>query len=144
MKNSPRIMLVEMPIKIYAYDIDLMGIVSNLVYVRWFEHLRSAFLDTYFPLENMLLENSSPILAKTEIEYKYPLTIQEKPIGTTWIINMKRSRWEMGFEISTADRIHCTGKQTGYYFNMEAQKPAPMPAILYNQFIKEKTLLEIK
>ncbi len=144
MNTNPRIMQVEMPIKIYAYDIDLMGIVSNLVYVRWFEHLRSAFLDTYFPLEKMLNENSSPILAKTEIEYKYPLTIQENPIGTTWIINMKRSRWEMGFEISTADRIHCRGKQTGYYFNMETQKPAPMPDVLYNQFIKEKTLLETK
>ncbi len=28
-------LLIEMPIKINFYDIDAMGIVSNIVYVRW-------------------------------------------------------------------------------------------------------------
>ena len=32
--------LVEMPLKVQGYDIDVAGIVSNIVYVRWLEDLR--------------------------------------------------------------------------------------------------------
>ena len=35
-----RVMELEMPLKVRAYDVDAMGYVSNIVYVRWFEDLR--------------------------------------------------------------------------------------------------------
>jgi acyl-CoA thioester hydrolase len=50
MKDVFKPMLVELEIKIKAYDIDVMGIVSNIVYVRWFEDLRTLFLIHFYPL----------------------------------------------------------------------------------------------
>ena len=77
-----RPLLIEKQLKVNGYDIDVMGIVSNIVYVRWFEDLRYRFLDTFCPFEELLARNQSPILSRTEVEYKYPLTIYDhNPLG---------------------------------------------------------------
>ncbi len=137
--NNKKPLLTKLDIKIYAYDIDLMGIVSNIVYVRWVENLRTKMLDDYYPLEKLLKQNISPILAKTEIEYKYPLTIYDKPVGEIWLCDMKKSKWQMEFIIKTDSKTNCIGKQTGYFVNLETKRPAPMPDDLYS--IYEKTII---
>jgi len=54
--NDPkRPMLIEMPFRIQPYDIDFTRVVRNLTYLRWFDDLRMAFHDSYWPL-NVLLE----------------------------------------------------------------------------------------
>ena len=76
-----RILIAEKQIMINAYDIDAMGIVSNIVYVRWFEDLRMVFLNEHYPFAEMMAKKISPILMKTEAEYKAPLTIFDQPVG---------------------------------------------------------------
>jgi acyl-CoA thioester hydrolase len=132
-ENKPLLTVKEF--KVYAYDIDIMGIVSNIVYIRWFEDLRTKFLDENFPYEKMIQSGGSPILAKTEIEYKYPITYFDKPIGEAWISEMKRSKWEMCFKIYTGDKINCIGKQTGYYVNLTTKRPMPAPEELINKYL---------
>lgn len=90
-----RTLLAEQPIQINAYDIDAMGIVSNIVYVRWFEDLRMAFLNEHYSLAEMMAVQISPILMKTEIEYKAPLTIFDKPVGRCRMVKIGQSSWEM-------------------------------------------------
>jgi acyl-CoA thioester hydrolase len=99
-----RPMLVEKEIRIGGYDIDAMGIVSNIVYVRWFEDLRMAILDKYYPYTQMMALSVSPILLKTEIEYKAALTIYDRPTGRCWMNRMSKSRWEMGWKSSRAKK----------------------------------------
>ncbi len=120
-------MIVEMEIGIKAYDIDAMGIVSNIVYIRWFEDLRHLFLERLFPYEKMIETNISPILIKTEITYKVPLTIHDHPTGTCRIKKLGSSKWEMEFEISSDDIIHCKGKQVGCFYNLEKKRPSLVP-----------------
>lgn len=135
-------LLLEMPIRINGYDIDVMGIVSNIVYIRWFEDLRHHFLDVYWPYEEMLKLNQSPVLAKTEANYKYPLTIQDKPIiGKVWVHHFGRAKWEMGFEIANESRIFCTGTQMGYIFDINRKRPIPMPEELVERYKAEKKLI---
>ena len=38
---------VQRPLRVKPYDIDVVGVVSNIVYVRWMEDLRMAMLDGY-------------------------------------------------------------------------------------------------
>ena len=104
-----KVLLAEKDIQINAYDIDAMGIVSNIVYVRWFEDLRMVFLNEHYPLADMMAIKISPILMHTEIDYKVPLTIFDQPIGRCWMVKSGQSSWEMEFEIAT-DKVHCTGK----------------------------------
>ncbi len=133
-------MLIEKQLKVNGYDIDVMGIVSNIVYVRWFEDLRFQFLDTYSPFEDMVARNQSPILARTEIEYRYPLTIYDKPVGRVWVERLERARWHVAFEIEAGGRLHCVGKQTGYFYDIERQRPIPTPEDLKRQY--EEALAE--
>ncbi|WP_368488310.1 acyl-CoA thioesterase [Clostridium sp. BJN0013] len=134
---SIRAMLVEREIEIKAYDIDVIGIVSNIVYVRWFEDLRHSFLDKYYPYEEMIQSKKSPILVKTEIEYKAPLTIYDKPLGKCWVTSMGRSRWEMGFEIYSGETINCLGKQLGCFFDLEKKKLTRVPQNIVLQYNRE-------
>ena len=50
--NRP--MEIEMPITINGYDVDVMGIVNNIVYIRWFEDLRLQFLAKYYPYDEIV------------------------------------------------------------------------------------------
>mgnify|MGYP003506123401 FL=1 len=129
-----RTLLAEQPIQINAYDIDAMGIVSNIVYVRWFEDLRMAFLNEHYPLAEMMAVQISPILMKTEIEYKVPLTIFDKPVGRCWMVKIGQSSWEMELEITTETHIHCIGKQSGCFFNLEKKRVAKIPEPLKKLF----------
>lgn len=120
-------MYAENIIRIKAYEIDAMGIVSNIVYIKWFEDLRHLLLDKYYPYEDMMSEQKSPILMKTEAEYKKPLTIMNTAQGKAWFSKMGRTKWEITLEIWSEGVLHCRGIQTGGFFSMEKNKPVPFP-----------------
>lgn len=75
------LLVAEREIEVNNYDIDAMGIVSNIVYIRWFEDLRTIFINEYMTFSEMMKQHISPILMKTEIEYKVPIMIHDKPVG---------------------------------------------------------------
>ena len=64
-------------------------------------------------------EGCSPVISRTEIDYKRPLTIRDTPSGRLWIKSMGVTKWTMGFEIFQGDTIHCQGQQTGYFLNIK-------------------------
>ena len=129
-------MLIKKQFNINAYDIDVMGIVSNIVYIRWFEDLRFLLLDTYWSYEEMLKIDQSPILNKTEIEYKHPLTIFDKPVGEIWVSNLTKSRWTVSIEVKTNDKLICKGTQTGYFFDINGKRPVAIPQELMEKYQK--------
>ncbi|MFV0352942.1 MAG: acyl-CoA thioesterase [Oscillospiraceae bacterium] len=106
-----RPMFVEKEIKVHAYDIDVMGIVSNIVCIRWFEDLRFLLLETYWPYGDMLKIGQSPILNKTDLT---------------------RSRWTVSLEIRAEGTLMCKGSQTGYFYDMEQKRPVPIPQQLHS------------
>lgn len=142
--NTLRPLLLERNIKIKGYDIDIMGIVNNIVYVRWFEDLRHDFLDMYWPYADMLAQNQSPILAKLEIEYKYPLTIHDHPVGRIWVSYLSRAKWEMGFEIIAENKLNCYGKQSGYIYDLIRKKPVAIPDHLKDKYDASLAALSTK
>ena len=45
---------------------------------------------------------------KTEIEYKVPITIHDKPVGR-WFVKGGRMKWVFKFEITSGDKVYCIG-----------------------------------
>lgn len=123
------LLVAEKDIEVNNYDIDAMGIVSNIVYVRWFEDLRTVFINKYMTFSEMMNQHISPILMKTEIEYKVPITIHDQPVGRCWYVQGGRMKWVFKFEIASGDKIHCIGQQTGGFFDLERQRITKMPTI---------------
>ena len=85
---------VRLPLPVKTYDIDFAGIVSNIVYVRWLEDLRCEMLTNYLPIEQQLEREFAPVILQTQIEYRKPIKISEKPLGRMWINKMKTLKWE--------------------------------------------------
>jgi acyl-CoA thioesterase FadM len=95
--SENRLMQVELQIPVRAYDVDALGIVSNIVYVRWFEDLRTAFLEVYLPMREMFAAGYSPILAHTDIHYRRPTTLSDQPVGRVWVEELGRRVGDWGW-----------------------------------------------
>ena len=130
-------MLIETEIRIKAYEIDAMGVVSNIEYVRYFEDLRHLFLDRYYPYSEMMKKHVSPVLMNTNIHYQIPLTIHDRPVGRCWVTKMKMAKWEFTFEIESPAGIHCIGTQKGGFFDIQANRPIRCPESLMEAYRRE-------
>lgn len=131
-------MMIEVPIMVKSYEVDCVGIVSNIVYIKWFEDLRHYFLDKYYPYREMMQNHVSPVLIKTQAEYKAPLAITDRPIGRSWMAKLGKVKWEIHIEIVLGDTVCCAGIQTGCFFDTEKNEPTRTPKVLLEAYHKEK------
>jgi len=69
----------------------------------------------------------SPVLTRTEVQYRRPLTIFDEPVERISISELGKVRWKVSFEIVNAKTIHCSGQQAGYFYDLVARKTAPLP-----------------
>jgi acyl-CoA thioester hydrolase len=128
---------VRLPLPVKTYDIDFSGIVSNIVYVRWLEDLRCEIITNYLPLEQQLKREFAPVILQTQIEYKKPIKILEKPLGRMWISKMKTLKWVVTAEILVEGKIAATAQQTGCFVNLSSGRPIPIPeelSVMYFEY----------
>jgi acyl-CoA thioester hydrolase len=136
-ETPKRKMEVLRAIQIKGYEIDVMGIVSNINYIKYFEDIRTDFLEKYYPFAEMMAIGISPILMHTEIDYKIPLTIYDKPTGICWVTKLEKMRWEFTFEIINDGKIHATGIQRGAFFDLNQKRPTFIPQNLLDMWNNE-------
>jgi acyl-CoA thioester hydrolase len=117
----------ELPIDVKTYDIDAIGHVSNIVYIRWLEDMRLLVLKNHLPLDELMKNNLSPILIKTEIEYKRPIQLFDNVMLKAFISGIKGIRMFMDFEFYVDDVLMARAKQTGIFITMNNGKPAKLP-----------------
>jgi len=144
MDTTPReahALQIELHIAVRAYDIDALGIVSNITYIRWFEDLRTHFLEVHMPMRDMFAEGFSPILVHTDVRYHRPVTLNDKPVGRAWVEELGRSRWRMGLEICVGENVCCSGKQEGLFVDLVRKRPVPVPEMLVRAFETAKESL---
>lgn len=125
---------VEKLIKPMTYDIDYAGHVSNIVYVRWLEDLRTAWLDAYAPLPVLMEDGIGPVLLRTEIDYLKPIRLFDNPVeGRLWIAEYDRIRATMRAELRVAGELRAQAIQVGMFFKVESGKPVRIPAMILEQ-----------
>ncbi len=118
---------IDVEFVVQTYDVDYLGIAHNIVYIRWLEELRLAVMAPYYPLEEMMTTGLSPVLERTEIDYRRPLKLFDRPTGYMWISNLTRARWEVEAELTLGDQLIATAKQKGYIVDLERLRPVPIP-----------------
>jgi acyl-CoA thioester hydrolase len=128
---------VKLHLPVKTYDIDFAGVVSNIVYVRWLEDLRCEILTNYLPIEQQLEREFAPVILQTQIEYRKPIKIADKPIGRMWMSKMKTLKWAVAAEILVNGTIAATAQQTGCFVNLLSGQPIPIPeelSIMYFEY----------
>jgi len=125
-----------------TYDIDFMGIVSNISYVRWLEDLRLHFLDVHYPLQKLVSELIVPILTQTHIEYRRPIRLHDKVNGSLWMEKFDSSGWSANIEFMVNSKQAATAIQGGVFINIGTMKPANPPEGLQKKFDEELKRLQ--
>lgn len=128
--SETRPFLVQLPIQVKTYDIDFANIVHNAVYIRWLEDLRTEVLAAHYSIEQMLADGLSPILTKTEIEYRHPVRFGDAVLGRMWVAHLGRTRWTVQGEICVGDVVAAASRQTGYFAELGNGRPVRVPASL--------------
>ena len=132
--NLHRPLEVKLAIPVRTYDIDFAGIVSNIVYIRWLEDLRSKLLDEHFSLDKQVEQGYIPILAGTEIVYKRPIKLFDQVIGRLWLSSLGRLKWIIQAEILSNNELAATAIQKGAFVNLQNGRPIPVQEELQKKY----------
>lgn len=116
-------LIIRMEFAPKTYDIDALGIVGNITYVRWLEDLRTEFLNQYLPWEELQSESLVPVLSETNINYQKPVRMGETVTGRLQLNEIGRSVWRLSFEFERDSELVLTAKQSGLFVDSETKKP---------------------
>lgn len=130
MASATRPLAVEQPFQIKTYDVDFVNIVHNMVYIRWLEDLRLLLLTRHYPLEEVLAAGQSPILTRTEIDYRLPIRFGDAVLGCMWLSDLTRVRWTVSAEIHAGDKVAAVSVQQGYFADLQTLRPVRIPEVL--------------
>jgi acyl-CoA thioester hydrolase len=114
-------------------DLDAMRHLNNVVFLRYFETARIAFLRELIPAHDPSHPERNPtgiIFAECHIRYRSPVYFDEDVAVRCSIGEVRRSAFQVRFEMSVGDRLAAEGHGwlVGYDFNEE--RAAPLSADL--------------
>ncbi|NTW55995.1 MAG: acyl-CoA thioesterase [Chlorobiaceae bacterium] len=90
----------EITIEVQPEDIDMLGHVSNIVYVRWIQDVAIAHWSRIAPLDEQ--EKLVWVVRRHEIDYRKPAMPRDTVIVRTWIGSAKRMAFDRHTEILRA------------------------------------------
>lgn len=137
-----RPLLVELTFTVRTYDIDFANIVHNAVYIRWLEALRQEILVDHMPIEEMLAQQISPILTRTEIDYRRPVQFGDEVRGRMWVRELGRTRWTVSGEIVSGQTVAAAAVQSGYFASLETLSPVRVPQKLRRAWEQHQSFSE--
>ena len=70
----------------------------------------------------------------TEVDYKLPLTLYDRPTGHGWVTRIEKMRWEFNFEIVSGAGLHATGIQSGSFWDLNRKRPTFVPEQLHKAY----------
>jgi acyl-CoA thioester hydrolase len=117
-------------------DMDAMRHVNNVVFFRWFESARVAYLD------RVAFESSSqqlgPILASVKCDYRRQLNFPDEVTIAASVTRMGRTSLSMTHAVFSRQQqaIVAEGDSTIVVFDYQANKPHPIPAVLREAIAK--------
>jgi acyl-CoA thioester hydrolase len=91
----------ELPILVRPADIDGLGHVNNVVYLRWMQDAATAHWESAAPPE--LRAAVSWVVSRHEIDYKAAAFPGERLVARTWVGEVRGATWERFIEIRRAD-----------------------------------------
>jgi acyl-CoA thioester hydrolase len=111
-------------------DLDAMRHLNNVVFLRYFETARIAYLRTLIPAHdpaNPERDDFGVIFAECHINYRSPVLFDEEVAVHCTIGNVRRSSFRVEFEMRVEGRLAAEGYGVLVGFDYVAQKAAHLP-----------------
>jgi acyl-CoA thioester hydrolase len=117
-------------------DLDAMRHLNNVVFLRYFETARIAFIRELFPGHSPAQpENESwgLIFAECHINYRSPVYFDEEVEVECSIGEVRRSAFQVVFRMTVGDRLASEGYGWLVGFDYKTEKSSPLPHDLREQ-----------
>ena len=111
-------------------DLDAMRHLNNVVYLRYFESARIAYLSELSPdhsPSNPERGSYGLIFAEGHINYRSPVHFDEEVEVRCTIVEVRRSAFRMNFEMHVDDRLAAEGYGWLVGFDYSAQEAIRLP-----------------
>jgi len=119
---------VRVPLAIRPYDVDVAGIVSNIVYVRWLEDLRMEMLARLLPPGELERRRIMPVVVRTEIDYRSSLRFHDSCAGTMRLEGVGRTSVRLSARfVNGRGETAAEAVQVGVFLDTETNRPVPVP-----------------
>lgn len=129
----------EMEIEVRPSDIDRLGHVNNVVYLRWVQDVATAHW--YAAATDRQKATLLWVVAKHEIEYRRPAYEQDGVIARTWVGKATQRAFERHTELlRKSDRkLLARAKTLWVPVDMDSRKPVDAGPDVYAMFSKQNT-----
>ena len=121
--------MITIDFEVKTYDIDFAGVVSNLVYLRWLEDLRMAYLSSAMSLEDLVSRQFYPTLVHTSINYRAAVRFPDHVLGEMRFVEAGATSLtlEATFRSRKSGAIVADARQVGLILDGKTGRPAPVP-----------------
>jgi acyl-CoA thioester hydrolase len=123
-------------------DLDAMRHLNNVVFLRYFETARIAYLREIVPDHDPANPESDAfglIFAECHINYRSPVYFDEQLDVHCTIGNVKRSSFRVEFEMRVGSRLAAEGYGVLVGFDYPGQQASPLPDALRETLEREAT-----
>jgi acyl-CoA thioester hydrolase len=120
---------LEFDLEVYTYQIDIVGHLSNIIYVEWMEIGRLKLLEAMgMPVTELTKKSVFPILVNTNITYKKPIFYGDKIKVEVWISKLNAASAIIEFRFyKNGETLAATGNQKGLFINGDSGTPIRLP-----------------
>lgn len=124
----------EFPILVQPADIDGLGHVNSVVYLRWMQQAATAHWEAAAPAE--LRAQTVWVVVRHEIDYKAPAFDGERLVARTWVGEPVGATWERFIEIRRpeGDTLLARGRSVNAALDRASGRPRRVDAQLREPF----------
>jgi len=132
MADAPARYPVSVTVPVAWGEMDAFQHVNNVVYARWLETARMLYFERVGLVKRVREEGVGPILARTVIDYRRPVTYPDSVRVDTTVSRMGGSSFTMAFRVwSEAENAEvATGEQVIVHYDYRAGRTMPIDEAL--------------
>jgi acyl-CoA thioester hydrolase len=110
-------------------EMDSYGHVNNVVYFRYFENARIAYLDRIGWMASMLESGLGPIIASTQARFRKPLTYPDRLLVGARISEMHNERVTFEYRLVSTklNAVAAEGEAVVVSYDYRANAKTPIP-----------------
>lgn len=112
-------------------EMDAMGHVNNVVYLRWFESVRMVYLERIGLMTHMHEHGIGPILAETRCRFRIPLEYPDEVEVGARVAKLETDRFLMEYAVASRNhgRLAAEGDGLIVTFDYDAKQKARVPDV---------------
>lgn len=125
----------EQPVVIYEADIDMLGHVNNIVYLRWVQDAAVAHWNTL--TTSQMQQDYLWVVLRHEIDYLSSATINDSLVAKTWIGEHSGAKSERFVNIcdKDSDKIYAKVKTTWCLLDGKSKRPMRIGKDIIDAFL---------